>query len=127
MSLKFVLLKTLYVSHRNWMERRSPHLKFLNSAISVLKMFGRRATFLTRSPRSPKRVGKLKHSAFKKIGVPSESTPLISPGSHVVCGNAFVDPPVKSVIAIQVRGALGAAKDPAGHVCPLLIFAVPLL
>src|SRR5262249_3774635 len=46
MSVKFARLKRLYVSQRNWMLRFSPMWKFLNAARSVLKMAGRRMTFL---------------------------------------------------------------------------------
>src|SRR5688500_18729149 len=122
-SLKFVRLKILYVSHRNWIERFSPHRKFLNKAMSVLKMPGRRATFRAGSPISPSLVGLPKHSGFKKAGVPSLSVPVKSVGSaHVTKANAFDVPPVKSVIGahgynpafvpVAIRSPL---IDPAGQ------------
>ena len=99
------------------MVRFSPHLQFLNSAISVLKIVGRLKTFLARSPRSPNFVGRLKHDAFANTGVPSESTLLVPvESSHVLNGNAFVDPPVKSVIATQLVVEPVGKNDPAGQV-----------
>jgi hypothetical protein len=60
MSVKFVWLKTLYISQRNCSPRSSPRRKFLNMARSVLKIEGRRIWFLPMLPMSPNCVGRAK-------------------------------------------------------------------
>src|SRR5687767_13020521 len=62
MSLKFVLLKMLYISQRSCSARFSPTGTFLKNAKSELKIDGRRTAFLGIFPMSPRKVGFAKHA-----------------------------------------------------------------
>src|SRR5262249_24792254 len=125
MSLKFVWLKRLYVSHRNWRRTFSPTRMFLNIARLKLMSPGRRSKFLDALPISPLSAGRERHEALMKTGVPSAAFDAPLFGSQITNGRAFTCPPVKSVMSVHSVAPVWML--PAGQLCPAAIEIVPVL
>src|SRR4029078_1715076 len=126
MSSKLAWLKTLKTSQRSCTPRVSPNLKFLNMAMSLLKMEGILTLFRGMVPIWPRPVGLVKHPTLITYADPVESKPDAPlAGSQVVFGRAFTVPPVKSVSIVQT--VADVRTDPAGQDWPAVIVAVPLV
>src|SRR5437660_4476526 len=103
---------------------------FLKSATSLLKIEGWRIKFLDRLPISPAAPGLPKQSGLITYANPVASfEPVFLFGSQRSTGRAFMSPPVKSVMVVDVHVVVdpGVRTNPAAQLCPVaIVYEAPL-
>src|SRR5436305_1694231 len=97
---------------------------FLKSAMSLLKIEGRRIRFRCKPPMLPAVPGLTKQAGLMAYASPVASlSPVFVFGLQVTSGRAAISPPVKSVIVVDVQVVVdpGDKTKPAVQLSPDLI------